>query len=124
LSGDGKLLGTASRDSTVRFWDAMTGEPEGSPIVLPAFVQMLRFRPDIKYLATASVDGSVRLYDVATRSLCAIPIQHEMMAMSVSFSPDGKWLASGSFDKKVKVWPMPDIIKDLEEMELRTWAAL
>jgi WD domain, G-beta repeat len=75
-------------------------------------------------LATASWDGTARLWALPAGLPCSQPFRHELVANSVAFSPDGKFLATGSFDKTARLWRVPALIRDLHEMELRTWLAL
>jgi WD domain, G-beta repeat len=74
--------------------------------------------------ATASWDGTARLWALPAGLPCSQPFRHELVANSVAFSPDGKFLATGSFDKTARLWRVPVLIRDLHEMELRTWVAL
>jgi eukaryotic-like serine/threonine-protein kinase len=124
VSPDGKLLATACKDLTVRFWEAETGQPAGQPFRYHTRISALAFSPDGKMLATASWDGTARLWALPAGLPCSQPFRHELVANSVAFSPDGKFLATGSFDKTARLWRVPVLIRDLHEMELRTWVAL
>src|SRR5207244_2214523 len=69
-------------------------------------------------------DGTARLWDPVTRLPCGPPLMHGAYATSVAFSPDGRLLATGSFDKYARLWRVPPLISNLQEMERRTALAL
>jgi serine/threonine protein kinase len=64
---DGKTLVTGSDDMTLRFWDAVTGEPKGSLSGNGGAVFAVAFSHEGSLLVGGSGDGTIRLWDVATR---------------------------------------------------------
>ena len=67
FSPDGHRLASASDDSTVRLWDADTGQPIGDPLTGHTdAVTSVAFSPDGHRLASASDDKTVRLWDADT----------------------------------------------------------
>ncbi|RYP64263.1 hypothetical protein DL770_009223 [Monosporascus sp. CRB-9-2] len=66
FSPDGKTLASASRDMTVRLWDAATGAHRQTLEGHSDWVNAVAFSPDGKTLASASGDKTVRLWDAAT----------------------------------------------------------
>ena len=104
FSPDGNTLASASRDNTVRLWDATTGSPIRTLTGHTSWVSSVSFSPDGNTLANGGGDNTVRLWDANTGSPLHTLTGHGDLVYSVSFSPDGNTLASGSFDKTVRLW--------------------
>ncbi len=95
---DGKMLASASKDTTIRLWDVASGKPIGQPLIgHTGRVYRVVFSPDGKLLVSGSEDKTIRLWDVASGKPIGQPlIGHNNIVSSVAFSPAGKILASGS----------------------------
>jgi WD40 repeat protein len=104
FSPDGKLLGTASKDHTVKLWDAATGKEVRTFKGHGSDVYSLAFSPDGKLLATASEDHAVKLWEVASGKEVRSLTGHGGDVYHVAFSPDGRRLASCSQDRSVRIW--------------------
>ena len=106
FSPDGTRIASGSDDSTVRLWDAHTGQPIGQPLTGHTdAVSSVAFSPDGTRIASGSGDDTVRLWDAHTGQPIGQPLTgHTDFVNSVAFSPDGTRIASGSGDNTVRLW--------------------
>ena len=106
FSPDGRYIVSASSDTTVRIWDAKTGQQVGNPLEGHTdWVSSASFSPDGKYIVSASLDHTVRIWDAKTGQQVGNPLEgHNDLVYSASFSPDGRYIVSASEDKTVRIW--------------------
>ena len=64
FSPDGKLLGSGSRDKTVKLWSAEDGSLILTLVGHTWEVNLLTFSPDSKLLASGSDDGTIKLWKI------------------------------------------------------------
>ncbi|MDY7231368.1 AAA-like domain-containing protein [Hyalangium rubrum] len=112
LSGDGKLLATASSSlpdggvtrgpHTVRLWDTSSGKLLAQ-LEHEDTVRALAFSPDGSRLATASNDHAARLWDTSSGKLLA-RLLHQGPVVALSFNPQGSRLATASDDLTARLW--------------------
>lgn len=71
FSSDGARIATGGIDSSVRLWDAHTGDQIGDPVALQAAVFNIAFEPGDTKLVSASPE-TVQVLDAGTRSSLAV----------------------------------------------------
>jgi WD40 repeat protein len=118
FSPDGRLLASASYDSTVRLWEVATRKPLATLRGHDKHVRALAFTPDGRILATGGWDRLIRLWDMGTRrQIGTLLAHHTYEVWCIAISPDGRLLASGtpSQDRRsIRLF-------DLQTRRLVTW---
>ena len=103
-SPDGRRLVSASFDSTMRVWDAVSGE---CLVVLNGhgdWVNSCAYSPDGLRLASASWDNTLRIWDAESGECLATLKGHEYSVSDCVYSPNGLRLASTSGDNTLRIW--------------------
>ena len=103
-SPEGGTIASGSADTTVRLWDAVTGQQKATLTGHTDPVFSVAFSPDGGTIASGSDDTTLRLWDAITGQQKAILTGHTGGVSSVAYSPGGGTLASGSWDNTVRLW--------------------
>jgi WD40 repeat protein len=111
FSPNSKYVASASRDKTVRVWDASTGK-EIIRMTHDGIVTSIAFSPDGKYIVSGSADGTARVWESVTGKEIA-RMTHGRDLNLVAFSPDGKYvISSGGTATRAWIWRSDDLIAE------------
>jgi WD40 repeat protein/transcriptional regulator with XRE-family HTH domain len=107
LSADGQLLGSGSRDGTIRLWRIPSGQllailqGHNSP------VRTLALSADGRLIASGSADGTIRLWAGPQGPVLATLDAHTGGVRGVALTADGRLLASGGEDGTIRLREAP-----------------
>ncbi len=108
FSPDGRRIASASRDQTVKVWDAGSGQVALTLKGHTDGVHGVAFSPDGRRIASAGWDQTVKVWDAGSGQETLTLEGHTGGVRGVAFSPDGRRIASASWDETVKVWDARD----------------
>jgi WD40 repeat protein len=96
LCSDNNLVATVGSDTTVRIWDANTGEQLHLLLGHTASTVAVSFNPDGKSVASGGEDGTLRIWEVKTGQQTQV-LQCPLVE-NLAFSPDGMYLLVESYN--------------------------
>ena len=103
-SRDGRLIASASRDKTVRLWDAVTGVELQRLDGHTDVVNCVAFSPDGSLLGSTGNAGELLIWSVATGMVLKRQSCEPRLHATVCFSPSGKRIAWGSLNSTIAIW--------------------
>jgi WD40 repeat protein len=106
FAGHGKVA-TASRDNTIRVWQAKSGQSL-QMIPIPPMVTHLACSPAGRVLASIhSNDPAIHLWDAERGQPIGVLSGHGGTVTALAISPDGSALYSGAENGSIFVWSLP-----------------
>ena len=99
FSPDDRFIATASDDTTIRLWDADTGNCLQMFSGHQGWVVSVAFHPHQPLIASSSVDGTVRVWELHSGDCIEVLEVDQEAVWSVLYRPDGKVFVTGGFSK-------------------------
>jgi WD40 repeat protein len=94
VSPDGTRVAGGMNDSSVRIWDADSGEPTADLRGHRSYLASVAFSPDGRFIVSGALDGTARVWTADGREIQAIRAA-EFIVTTVRFSPDGGQILVG-----------------------------
>ena len=104
VSPDGAFIVSASRDKTLKVWDARSGEARLTLHGHTDGVSGCAVSPDGTWIVSASYDKTLKVRDAGTGQARLTLHGHTDEVEGCAVSADGAFIVSASRDKTLKVW--------------------
>ncbi|KAI9332036.1 hypothetical protein DFJ73DRAFT_799659 [Zopfochytrium polystomum] len=103
-SPDGRLVASASYDTTLKTWSPATGQVALTFIGHTGEVNAVAFSPDGSRILSGSSDKTIRVWNASTGEQLQILTSHHTEVHTVAYSPDRRFFVSGGYDQLIRVW--------------------
>lgn len=103
FSPNGAYVATASRDKSIKLWDAENGLEIRSLLGHQGTVTAVDFSPGGQLIASGAGDNTVSVWDIESGKKKWRSPSYENFLTSVKFSPNGHWLAYGGNDWQMTI---------------------
>lgn len=120
VSGDGRLLATASSDERVVVWDVERGSIQR---VLQMGTSSLVFSPDSQTLFGCS-GQNILVWQLEDPARSHVLAGHHGPVNALAVSPDGRWLASASPDGTARLWSLTGTVAASNSAPAREFSTL
>lgn len=118
---DGEQLASASTDSTIRIWNARTGQQLDMLTGHQLDVNSVDWSADDRHLLSGSSDTTIRMWDIDEGTSEIILTGHQNWVTDARWHPEGGQydLASGSADDTVRLWNLDSLgVKRLDNFKV------
>jgi WD40 repeat protein len=104
FGNDGTLIVSASKDKTLKLWDAKTGRESGALRGHVDEVNACAISGDGSLIVSAAADKTLIVWDTATQTEIRRIFGHSQSVLDCQIFPDGRRILSASADGVLKVW--------------------
>lgn len=104
FSSDGTRIATASSDSSIKLWDANSGDELNTLRGHQGTVDLVVFSADGSRIASTGSDRVIKIWDARSGQAITNLKGHNNHIVAIEFGPDGKQLVSASQNATVKRW--------------------
>lgn len=106
ITPDGKLIISASDDSTLKVWDAVDGKKLRTLLGHSQSVTAIACTPDGKLAISGGADKTLKIWSLSEWKETGSLYGHTGNVNAVAIAKDGRFAVSASDDKTLKIWDL------------------